>query len=93
MIFGKKISDNQYLRLLKKSETVQLKGFNNNGQKTNGKICFDDQFNLKLEQKTATEGQKKNKCPKCTNGELIKGNKAYGCSNYKAGCNFVLPFT
>jgi len=88
----KKISDNQYLRLLKKSETVQLKGFNNNGQKTNGKICFDDQFNLKLEQKTATEGQKKNKCPKCTNGELIKGNKAYGCSNYKNGCDFVFPF-
>lgn len=32
------------------------------------------------------------KCPKCKNGELIKGKKAYGCSDYKTGCNFVLPF-
>jgi len=88
----KKISDNQYLRLLKKSETVQLKGFKTNGQKANGKICFDHQFNLILEQKAATEDQTKNKCPKCTNGELIKGNKAYGCSNYKNGCDFVFPF-
>ena len=91
----KKISDNQYLRLLKKSETVQLKGFNDKGQKVNGKICLDDQFSLILEQKAAiktSEDQTKNKCPKCTNGELIKGNKAYGCSNYKNGCDFVFPF-
>jgi len=31
-------------------------------------------------------------CPKCKAGDLIKGNKAYGCSQYKTGCNFVLPF-
>ncbi len=31
-------------------------------------------------------------CPKCTQGTLLKGKKAYGCSNYKNGCNFILPF-
>jgi DNA topoisomerase-3 len=31
-------------------------------------------------------------CPKCTIGKIIKGNKAYGCSGYKTGCSFLIPF-
>jgi len=31
-------------------------------------------------------------CPKCKNGQLIKGKSAYGCSNYGTSCNFTLPF-
>lgn len=31
-------------------------------------------------------------CPKCSNGKVIKGNKAYGCSGYKTGCSFLIPF-
>ncbi|MFA5573416.1 MAG: DNA topoisomerase 3 [Brumimicrobium sp.] len=31
-------------------------------------------------------------CPKCKKNGLLKGKKAYGCSHYKDGCNFVLPF-
>ncbi len=30
-------------------------------------------------------------CPKCKNHLLIKGKKAYGCSNYKV-CTFTIPF-
>lgn len=32
-------------------------------------------------------------CPKCKEGQILKGKKAYGCSTYKDGCDFVLPFT
>ncbi len=32
-------------------------------------------------------------CPKCRSGKLLKGSSAYGCSRYKEGCNFRLPFT
>lgn len=32
------------------------------------------------------------KCPKCKNGTLIKGKTAYGCSQWKSGCKFMLPF-
>jgi len=32
-------------------------------------------------------------CPKCKNGHLIKGKSAFGCSAFKSGCDFVLPFT
>ena len=31
-------------------------------------------------------------CPKCQKGQILKGKKAYGCSAYKEGCDFVLPF-
>lgn len=31
-------------------------------------------------------------CPKCSDGKLIQGKKAYGCSNHKKGCNFLVPF-
>ncbi len=32
------------------------------------------------------------KCPKCGKGNLIKGNNAYGCSEWKQGCSFRLPY-
>ncbi|WP_299678029.1 type IA DNA topoisomerase [uncultured Tenacibaculum sp.] len=32
-------------------------------------------------------------CPKCKKGNLLKGSTAYGCSNYKNGCDFKLPFS
>jgi DNA topoisomerase III len=31
-------------------------------------------------------------CPKCNKGHLIQGKKAYGCSNWSKGCNFIIPF-
>ena len=31
-------------------------------------------------------------CPVCGQGRIIKGREAYGCSNWKSGCKFVLPF-
>ncbi len=31
-------------------------------------------------------------CPLCGQGRIIKGRAAYGCSNWKSGCKFVLPF-
>lgn len=31
-------------------------------------------------------------CPKCNTGKVIQGKKAYGCSNYQNGCNFIVPF-
>ena len=92
---GKKISENQYLRLLKKSETVLLKGFLKEGQKVNGKLCFDQEFGLILRAantvKTKQDKQQK-KCPKCKTGVLLKGKTAYGCSLYKNGCDFLFPF-
>lgn len=32
-------------------------------------------------------------CPKCGKGTIIKGKSAYGCSRWKEGCDFRLPFS
>ncbi len=32
-------------------------------------------------------------CPLCGKGHLIKGKTAYGCSEYKVGCAFRVPFS
>lgn len=31
-------------------------------------------------------------CPKCGKGHIIKGRTAYGCSEWRNGCDFRLPF-
>ena len=31
-------------------------------------------------------------CPRCGRGHLIKGRTAYGCSEYKNGCTYRVPF-
>ena len=41
----------------------------------------------KLKKKVATPS-----CPKCSTGKILKGKTAYGCSEYKSGCNFVIRF-
>lgn len=31
------------------------------------------------------------KCPKCKNGDILKGKTAWGCSLYKKSCDFLIP--
>ncbi|MEG1644059.1 MAG: DNA topoisomerase 3 [Bacteroidales bacterium] len=42
--------------------------------------------------KTDKEKPKIVKCPICKNGTIIKGNTAYGCSEWKNGCKFKITF-
>lgn len=51
-------------------------------------ILFPDQF--KIQQAIREMGSLS--CPKCSEGYLIKGNAAFGCSKYKSGCTFRIPF-
>jgi DNA topoisomerase-3 len=50
----------------------------------------------KIEARPKVKAEKKTladiNCPKCGKGSLMKGKKAYGCSNHKTGCNFLVPF-
>lgn len=93
--FGdKKISENQYIRLLDKGSTVNLKGFKIDGKSIEGLLRFDDNFKLKLEPKQTTKPKIKvgDTCPKCKTGKILKGKTAFGCSNYKTGCDFRVNF-
>lgn len=103
---SKKISEKQLMRLMKYGSTIQLKGFKVNGQSTNGKLKFNEDFDLILEKKVDLKfykGKRKTTaktnpipdkipCPKCTKGQVLKGNSAYGCSRWKEGCDFRYSF-
>lgn len=97
-VFGKKISEKQFIRLLQKGSTVNLKGFISDAGKTDGLLRFDDNFKLVLEPKKqaikASEAKSNETiiCPKCNKGEIIRGKTAYGCSAYKSGCDFKMSF-
>lgn len=41
----------------------------------------------KLQKKVAAPS-----CPKCKTGKMLKGKTAYGCSEYKSGCLFLVHF-
>ena len=95
----KKTSENQYLRLLQKGCTVNLKGFKKGTNKVEGLLRLDENFQLKLEEKNTSTPlsnrkniTKKISCPKCKKGTILKGKTAYGCSNYKNGCDFIFSF-
>ena len=110
---GKKISENQLIRLLDKKSTTNLKGFTTDTGKVEGLVRFDVNFSLKLEPKQIVianimkQPVNQNKitssftprndnttitCPKCKKGTILKGKTAYGCSDYKIGCDFIFTF-
>ena len=96
-IHNKKVSENQLRRLVERGYTTNLKGFMQNGQNVEGLIRFDDHYGLVLEPKkvkSATpQKEEMPSCPKCKKGRLMRGNTAYGCSEWKNGCNFRFLFS
>ncbi len=106
-IKDKKISDNQLLRLLQKGETVRLKGFSDaQGAKIAGIVYLNEEKSVQwraAEESAAktrkvtpssqqTSAQEQLHCPKCQQGQVIKGQTAYGCSAWKQGCDFRYSF-
>jgi len=95
---GKKISESQYLRLVQKGSTVNIKGFKTNSETVEGLIRFEENYKLKLEPKKTIPKSKSDttsdalKCPKCKKGTILKGKTAYGCGDYKLGCDFKVTF-
>ncbi len=90
---SKKISDNQFFRLLTKGSTVSLKGFKQGNNTIEALIHFDDNHKLELIPKSKTSNGNSTKsdkisCPKCIIGTVIRGKSAYGCSRWKEGCDF-----
>lgn len=58
---------------------------------------IEEENKVKSKKKTATSNKRITKfeqvtCPKCNNGHILKGKKAFGCSEYKSGCDLRLPF-
>ncbi len=88
VIEGKKLPDKQFEKLIKKGKTDVLKGFSKDGNKVDGHIELDKDFRPML----IIAEKKKRICPVCGEGEIVKGKTAYGCTNFRNGCNFRIPF-
>ena len=65
-----------------------IKGFNVKDAKISGKLILNDNKTIKLQVELKDEVT----CPECKSGKIIKGKTAWGCSNYKGGCSFRIPF-
>lgn len=93
--YGKKLTDKQIEALISKNKTGSIKDFVSNGKKVTGYLFFDASLKICLnEARTIQEkGTKSLLCPECKKGTMLKGKEAYGCSEYKNGCSFIIPFS
>lgn len=101
---NKKLNDNQIFSLIEKGKPPILKGFQLGEAKKNGILKLTSSFNIEFEEKEESETKSKplqnpkekelkiTICPKCKKADIIIGNSAYGCSAWKSGCSFRLPF-
>lgn len=93
---GKKITDKQAEALIVKGKTPVIKGFVADGQKTDGRIVIAVDHGLRLEIVTASPAPVAENqplpCPRCGKGHLIEGKSAFGCSRWREGCAFKIPF-
>jgi len=95
LLMGKKLSEAQIYSLIENKKTSAIKGFVFNGTKKDGILTLNSNFNVEFEEKkpgVKKEKKKESICPKCKTGHIIKGKTAYGCSNWKNGCDFRLAF-
>jgi DNA topoisomerase-3 len=98
-LMGKKLTEAQIKTLLDRKKTAVIKGFSTGGGKKDGILKLTGSFNVEFEETTKAKIPKKKQegtppavCPKCKKGTVLKGRAAYGCSEYKNGCDFRLPF-
>lgn len=94
-LMGKRLSDKQIMGLIERGKTPVIKGFDVGSGKKDGVLKLTSAFNIEFEEKAAAPAKPKKEvvltCPKCKKGTVIKGKTAYGCSEWKGGCNFRLP--
>jgi DNA topoisomerase-3 len=85
---GKKLTDAQIKRLAEKGKTALIKGFKQEDEAMDGFLELTADFKIGF---TEAEPEKL-VCPSCKTGEIVKGKTAWGCSNFRGGCNLRIPF-
>ncbi|RIJ34434.1 type IA DNA topoisomerase [Pontibacter oryzae] len=91
---GKELTEKQVQALLAKGKTPTIKGFKNEqGNTFDGILKLGKSMELMVEQvEKAPVKDPFAQCPHCKQGKLLKGKAAYGCSRFREGCQFVVPF-
>ena len=85
---SKKLTDVQIKRLAEKGKTVLIKGFKQEDESVDGFLELTSDFTITYAE---TEPEKLI-CPSCKIGEIVKGNTAWGCTNFRGGCKLRIPF-
>jgi DNA topoisomerase-3 len=85
---GKKLTDAQIRRLADKGKSVLIKGFKQDDDSVDGFLELTADFKISFNE---AEPEKRI-CPSCKTGEIVKGNTAWGCSNFRGGCKLRIPF-
>lgn len=85
---GKKLTDAQIKRLAEKGKTTMIKGFKQDDESVDGFLELDSEHKIIFNEAEP----EKLVCPSCKTGEIVKGNTAYGCSNFRGGCKLRIPF-
>ena len=86
--YGKTLTETQLKTIISKGKSSTIKGFKIEDKTVDGLVMLNKHFQLELIEKEDTPLT----CPKCKTGEMIKGNRAYGCSRYTIDCKFIIPF-
>lgn len=103
---GKTLTEKQIFSLIEKKKTGEISGFSVKGKKVKGHLTLNKDslpvLNISSEVEISPESIKKSVaiekktplllCRKCGKGHMIRGNAAYGCSRYREGCRFIIPF-
>lgn len=87
-LMGKKLTDKQLISLIKKGKTPRINGLVTAAGKGEGYFSLGPTFIPVFE----PQKEEKTICPKCGEGEVVKGKSARGCNRWKEGCCFVVPF-
>jgi DNA topoisomerase III len=85
---GKKLSDAQIKRLAEKRKTLLIKGFKQEDDLVDGFLELTADFKISFSEAEP----EKLVCPLCKIGEIVKGNTAWGCTNFRGGCKLRIPF-
>ncbi|WP_162051876.1 type IA DNA topoisomerase [Pontibacter pamirensis] len=91
---GKELTEKQVQTLLSKGRTPAIKGFKDEqGESFDAVLKLDKVNQLVLEKVEKTPAADPfEQCPRCKQGKLLKGKTAYGCSRFREGCRFLVPF-
>jgi len=91
---GKALTEKQVQALLSKGKTPAIKGFKDGQGSSFDAVLRLDQANQLVVEKVekAAAADPFALCPRCKQGQLLKGKAAYGCSRFKEGCRFLVPF-
>ncbi len=101
----KRLTEKQAQLLLANGHTEKMQGFiSKAGKKFAARLRFDDEYKVVFEfderpQNGSARSERREQtaqssatltCPKCQQGQIIEGQRGFGCNRYREGCDFVV---